>query len=187
MQVRVGLLGVAALVGATVFTAAPAAAWGNDVYVPGYSRSNGTYVDGHYRTKADGYSFNNYSYSGNINPYTGSVGTKHSTFDSYSSAPRFSSGNSFGSSNSFGSNFTSRPSTSSSFSSPSYSSSATNRNSGYSSSYNYGSTYSTPSYGYGSSTSSSRSNSSYDSSSTSFWSRAGSKAQSLFSRLPFHW
>lgn len=44
-------------------------------YVNSYSRADGSYVNGHYRTTADGYSGNNWSYSGNVNPFTGKVGT----------------------------------------------------------------------------------------------------------------
>jgi hypothetical protein len=47
-----------------------------DDYVNGYTRSDGTYVEGHYRSKADGNSYNNYSSEGNTNPYTGTNGTK---------------------------------------------------------------------------------------------------------------
>ena len=42
-----------------------------DVWVNGYTRSNGTYVQGHYRSSPDGNPYNNYSYPGNTNPYTG--------------------------------------------------------------------------------------------------------------------
>jgi len=44
-------------------------------YVNSYSRADGSYVNGHYRTIADGYSGNNWTYAGNINPFTGKVGT----------------------------------------------------------------------------------------------------------------
>ena len=54
---------------AVVFGAANA-----DVYVHGYTRSNGSYVQGHYRSNPDGIRSNNYSYHGNVNPHTGSVG-----------------------------------------------------------------------------------------------------------------
>lgn len=33
-----------------------------DVFVNGYFRSNGTYVESHYRTNPDGIKWNNYSY-----------------------------------------------------------------------------------------------------------------------------
>lgn len=45
-----------------------------DTYVNGYYRSNGTYVQPHYRTTADSNPYNNYSTKGNYNPYTGEKG-----------------------------------------------------------------------------------------------------------------
>src|SRR6185295_19275236 len=45
------------------------------VYVHGYYRSNGTYVQPYYRSSLDSTITNNYSYCGNINPYTGAVGS----------------------------------------------------------------------------------------------------------------
>lgn len=55
-----------------------------DVYVQGYYRSNGTYVQPHYRSNPDGNFNNNWSTYPNVNPYTGSVGTKR--IPSYSSS-----------------------------------------------------------------------------------------------------
>jgi hypothetical protein len=52
------------------------------VYVRGYYRKDGTYVQGHYRSEPNHTNHDNYSTSGNINPYTGSVG---STARDYSS------------------------------------------------------------------------------------------------------
>jgi hypothetical protein len=46
-----------------------------DVYVNPYVRSDGTYVEGHYRSSPDSTVTNNWSYSGNTNPYTGEVGS----------------------------------------------------------------------------------------------------------------
>ena len=46
-----------------------------DVYVNPYYRSDGTYVEGHYRSSPDSSVSNNWSYSGNTNPYTGEVGS----------------------------------------------------------------------------------------------------------------
>lgn len=46
---------------------------GGDVYVNGYYRKDGTYVQPHYRSAPDGNPYNNYSYPGNLNPYTGRV------------------------------------------------------------------------------------------------------------------
>lgn len=54
----------------------PPAGYGEDVWVNGYYRSDGTYVPGHYRTAPDGDASNNYSTHGNENPYTGEPGTR---------------------------------------------------------------------------------------------------------------
>ena len=53
---------------------AAGSAFARDTYVKGYYRSNGTYVQPHYRTSPDNSLFNNYSTKGNVNPYTGSKG-----------------------------------------------------------------------------------------------------------------
>ncbi|UII28757.1 hypothetical protein LVD15_10120 [Fulvivirga maritima] len=45
------------------------------VYVNGYYRKDGTYVKPHYRSNPDGNPYNNWSYPGNVNPYTGKVAT----------------------------------------------------------------------------------------------------------------
>lgn len=55
-----------------------------DQYVNGYTRSNGTYVQPHYRSDPDGTTLNNYSAPGNINPYSGSG----SSFGQQPSNPR---------------------------------------------------------------------------------------------------
>lgn len=52
-----------------------------DVWVEGYYKDDGTYVQGHWRSDPDGNFWNNYSTKGNINPYTGEVGTR--TYESY--------------------------------------------------------------------------------------------------------
>lgn len=44
-------------------------------YVRPYTRSDGTYVPGHFQTNPDGSRANNWSSQGNINPYTGQLGT----------------------------------------------------------------------------------------------------------------
>ena len=49
---------------------------GGDVYVRGYTRRDGTYVQPHYRSAPDGDFYNNWSTKGNVNPYTGVPGTK---------------------------------------------------------------------------------------------------------------
>lgn len=45
------------------------------VRVSGYYRKNGTYVQPHYRSSPDGNPYNNWSYPGNTNPYTGKTAT----------------------------------------------------------------------------------------------------------------
>tara|TARA_B100001057_G_scaffold18193_1_gene16799 strand:- start:637 stop:876 length:240 start_codon:yes stop_codon:yes gene_type:complete len=56
-----------------VFSLSPVFA---DTWVNGYTKSNGTYVQGHYRSSPDSYKNNNWSTSGNSNPYTGKSGTR---------------------------------------------------------------------------------------------------------------
>ena len=46
-----------------------------DVHVSGYYRENGTYVQGYWRSSPDSDPTNNFSYPGNVNPYTGKVAT----------------------------------------------------------------------------------------------------------------
>ncbi|CAD0299474.1 hypothetical protein [Xanthomonas hortorum] len=43
--------------------------------VSGYHRADGTYVQPHYRSAANSTTLDNYSTRGNVNPYTGRVGT----------------------------------------------------------------------------------------------------------------
>ena len=70
----------------------------NSTYVSGYTNRNGTYVQGYYRTTPNTTRNDNYSTIGNVNPYSGSYGTKLA--DSYYaatptySAPSYSSSNS---------------------------------------------------------------------------------------------
>jgi hypothetical protein len=45
------------------------------VRVNGYFRKNGTYVQPHYRSNPDGNPYNNWSFPGNTNPYTGETAT----------------------------------------------------------------------------------------------------------------
>jgi hypothetical protein len=49
-------------------------------YVKGYTKSDGTYVSGHYRSTPDKSYNNNYSVKGNYNPNTGKIGTKKRTW-----------------------------------------------------------------------------------------------------------
>lgn len=51
-----------------------------DVWVNGYLRNDGTYVQGHMRTAPNGTTTDNYSTQGNVNPYTGQVGTQNNNY-----------------------------------------------------------------------------------------------------------
>lgn len=44
--------------------------------VRGYYKKDGTYVQPHVRSDSDGTKLNNWSTKGNVNPYTGKMGTK---------------------------------------------------------------------------------------------------------------
>lgn len=52
-----------------------------DQYVNGYTRKDGTYVNGYYRSSPDSSYNNNYSVRGNTNPYTGERGTNSPTYN----------------------------------------------------------------------------------------------------------
>ena len=45
------------------------------VWVDPSMRKDGTYVGGHYRSNPDGNPYNNWSYPGKVNPYTGKEAT----------------------------------------------------------------------------------------------------------------
>ena len=55
----------------------PSIALARDTHVNGYYRQNGTYVQPHYRTAPNNTKTDNYSYHGNVNPYTGEVGSDY--------------------------------------------------------------------------------------------------------------
>jgi hypothetical protein len=48
----------------------------NSHYVQGHTTSSGTYVAPHMQTNPNGTQRDNYSATGNVNPYTGAVGTR---------------------------------------------------------------------------------------------------------------
>jgi hypothetical protein len=56
---------------------------GGHVSVRGYMRRDGTYVQPHMRSAPDGTKLNNWSHSGNVNPYTGKVGTNNDYSPNY--------------------------------------------------------------------------------------------------------
>ena len=51
---------------------------GGSVSVKGYTRKDGTYVQPHHRSAPDGNFYNNWSTTGNVNPYTGEEGKLNS-------------------------------------------------------------------------------------------------------------
>ncbi len=65
----------------TTFVASICAQNPNHVYVNGYTKSNGTYVQGHYRTAPNTTINDNFSTYPNVNPYTGKQGTITPTFN----------------------------------------------------------------------------------------------------------
>ena len=63
------------------------------VYVRPYTRKDGTYVEGNYRSRPDGNPYNNYSFPGNTNPYTGkeATGDPNRYLEQYQNRNRFDS------------------------------------------------------------------------------------------------
>jgi hypothetical protein len=62
------------------------------VYVDGYTKADGTYVEGHYRSSPNDTVSDNYSTDGNENPYTGEEGSRE-VYGGYSSRDSYSDGN----------------------------------------------------------------------------------------------
>ena len=52
---------------------------GGDTHVGGHTRRDGTYVQPHNRTSPNSTQRDNYSSKGNMNPYTGKLGTREPT------------------------------------------------------------------------------------------------------------
>jgi len=63
----------------------PPVGYGQDVWVEGYYRSDGSYVRGHYRSAPDGDLSNNYSSRGNTYPYSSNLDTGLSSTSASSS------------------------------------------------------------------------------------------------------
>ena len=51
-------------------------------YQSGYTRKDGTYVQGHYKTTNNGTNHDNYSPRGNVNSFTGSTGSRARDYSS---------------------------------------------------------------------------------------------------------
>lgn len=62
-----------------------------DQYVRGHTRSDGTYVQPHYRSDANSNRYDNYSSQGNSNPYTGERGSQRNEL---SNPPAYNQGRS---------------------------------------------------------------------------------------------
>ena len=65
-----------AIIGMVVGLVIATTAMAGDVFVRGYTRSDGTYVRPHYRTSPNSTTLDNWSTRGNVNPYTGQPGTR---------------------------------------------------------------------------------------------------------------
>lgn len=83
-----------------------------DQWVNGYTRKDGTYVNGYMRSDSDSSYNNNWSVQGNVNPYSGEEGTRSRTYNDrtpeYNNRtygnPGYESGSSYGGYGSSGSN-----------------------------------------------------------------------------------
>jgi hypothetical protein len=85
IRVGVAALVIVAVTGLSTMFAPEALAC--DTYVSGYYRSDGTYVSGHYRSCPNGTTWDNWTTTGNSNPYTGQPGNR-SPYQ-YDYAPRY--------------------------------------------------------------------------------------------------
>lgn len=83
-------LAVLAVVFTLVFVLSAVAEAGSPTYVRGYFKSNGTYVAPHYRTTPDNSFHNNWSTTPNINPHTGTTGTRQYPSYGYGSTRTYS-------------------------------------------------------------------------------------------------
>lgn len=69
--------------------AASSSVLAKDVYVDGYTKKDGTYVEPHHRSSPNSSPYDNYGTKGNDNPYTGQQGTvSPEPSNPYGSQPR---------------------------------------------------------------------------------------------------
>jgi len=66
---------ISVLIGMLTLIVTPSFA--KSVYVRGYFRKDGTYVSPYYRSAPDKSLYNNWSFSGNVNPYTGKFDSRN--------------------------------------------------------------------------------------------------------------
>ena len=65
------------------------------VYVKGYTTNNGTYVQPYYRTSPNNTVYDNWSTYPNVNPYTGTIGTKVYYYEPTTISPSYQNNNLF--------------------------------------------------------------------------------------------
>src|SRR5688572_20479522 len=80
--IRAGVAAVALATLAGLATLSAPQALACDTYVSGYTRSDGTYVSGHYRSCANSTTSDNWTTRGNYNPYTGEPGYRSPSYSS---------------------------------------------------------------------------------------------------------
>lgn len=70
------VLALLAIVAASAAEARGGGSRGGSTYVAPHFNSRGTFTNGHYRTSPNSTQLDNWSTKGNVNPYTGQVGTR---------------------------------------------------------------------------------------------------------------
>ena len=104
MKILLALAAVAAVIAPT-FAQGTGSSYSSS-FVSGYTKRDGSYTSGHFRSTKDTSSSNNWTTKGNINPFTGSAGTRINPPSLYGSSRSSSFGSSLsGSSRSRGSRY----------------------------------------------------------------------------------
>jgi hypothetical protein len=83
-------LAILALAAFTTFASA-------QVYVKPHVNRDGTFVEGHYRSRPNNTDLDNYGTRGNVNPYTGQEGTRKPSYENPYQVPSTPKSNSYGS------------------------------------------------------------------------------------------
>ena len=102
MKILLALAAVAAVIAPT-FAQGTGSSFSSS-YVNGYTKRDGS-TQGHFRSTKDSSFSNNWTTKGNINPFTGSAGTRINPPSLYGSSRSSSFGSSYGSSRSRGSRY----------------------------------------------------------------------------------
>ncbi len=105
MKILLALAAVAAVIAPT-FAQGTGSSYSSS-FVSGYTKKDGSYTQGHFRSTKDSAFSNNWTTKGNINPFTGSAGTRISPPSLYGSSrsSSFGGGSLYGSSRSRGSRY----------------------------------------------------------------------------------